>query len=345
MLAFLLTSCLAPKVWSELVPQEPQPPKEPPAGLSSLSAESCGTCHVAIYEEWAGSMMGQAWIDPVFQADFEERDELYVCRNCHTPLTEQQPELTVGVTRVLPTLKTETEPNPHYQPGLEDEGVTCVACHLRDGAIVGPHEDIDPPHAWVFDSEFATGATCEGCHQMPPPPFWTLERDVADTHRELERWQAATGSSDDCVTCHMPAVDRPLMEGYPSRQGRRHTFAGSWDEDMLRSAVRLSRDGSELLVENRAGHNVPTAEPAHELELRWLAGDQVLATETWARVITDRKERQDTTLRPAEVRRVPLVEGADAVELVYLRLAQMPQVVQDAVPDEHRQVVMASLSL
>lgn len=345
MLTVLLTSCLSSKVYRELLPQEPLPPTELASGLASLSAKDCGTCHVAIYDEWSESMMGQAWTDPVFQADFQERDELYVCRHCHTPLTEQQPELTVGIDRVLPSVKTSTVDNPHFQPELVDEGVTCVACHLQDGAIVGPHDKVDAPHAWRFEPEFATGATCERCHQMPRPPLWKLDRDIADTHRELEVWQAATGSSDDCVTCHMPAIDRPLMEGYPSRPGRQHTFAGSWDGDMLRSAVALSLEGEELLVENRAGHNLPTAEPTHVLELVWLAGDEVLETQRWARVIDRRKEVEDSTLSPNETRRVEVVEGATSVELRFLRLALMPEVVQAAIPDEQRTVVIASLPL
>ncbi|MCP4806078.1 MAG: hypothetical protein GY913_06620 [Proteobacteria bacterium] len=255
MLCLLLTSCLGSKVYRELLPQEPLPPTELASGLASLSAKDCGTCHVAIYDEWSESMMGQAWTDPVFQADFQERDELYVCRHCHTPVTEQQPELTVGIDRVLPSVKTSTVDNPHFQPELVDEGVTCVACHLQDGAIVGPHDDIEAP---------TRGGSSPS--DRPEPPASAATR-CPDTHRELEVWQAATGSSDDCVTCHMPAVDRPLMEGYPSRPGRQHTFAGSWEGDMLRSAVAMSLDGGELLVENRAGHNLPTAEPTHVLEL------------------------------------------------------------------------------
>lgn len=343
-LLFLLT-CLGPKVHRELAPRSPLPEVQVPTGLSDISAETCGACHVAIYDEWSGSMMAKAWTDPVFQADFQQRGELYVCRNCHTPLTEQQPELTLSVDRVIPELETTTAPNPAFVPQLMDEGVTCAACHVREGRVMGPHAEVDPPNAWGHDPEFATAATCERCHQMPPPPFWKLERDIADTHREMERWQAATGSSDDCVTCHMPEVERPLMAGYPSRPGRRHTFAGSWDAEMMASAARLERDGDVVEVHNLAGHNLPSTEPTHALELVWLDGDRVVETERWERVIVDRKERSDTTLAPGEVRVLPVVAGATSVELRFLRLDTMPQVVQDAIPDEHRTVLLASLPL
>ena len=333
----LLLACLAPYVHRHLEPSDPQPPKTLPEGLSSLSAKECGGCHAAIYQEWSASMMGQAWTDPVFQADFQHQGELYVCRNCHTPLVEQQPELVLGLEKVKP-LTAETIPNPDFQPELLDEGVTCVSCHLQEGRLVGPHEDVDPPHAWAVGD--LTG-DCEACHQMPPPPFWRLERDVADTHRELERWQALTGRTEGCVDCHMPAVERPLVEGYPSRPGRAHTFVGSWDHETLRSAVSLRAEGGTLFVTNHAGHAVPTAEPSHVLRLSWRG---VEAEELWYRDIRERKERGDSSLREGEVRAVPIPAGATGVALSYERLALMPEVVQQAVPPGERSVMLTELS-
>ena len=141
---WLLLSCISSYVFEHLEPAEPLPAQTLPEGLSSLSAKECGACHVAIYTEWSASQMGRAWTDPVFQVDFQEQGELYVCRNCHTPLVEQQPHLVVGLSSVKP-MTAITEPNPHYQPELTDEGVTCVACHLEEGRIIGPYDDVDAP--------------------------------------------------------------------------------------------------------------------------------------------------------------------------------------------------------
>ena len=66
---------------------------QPP--LITLSAEECGTCHQEFYEEWKTSIHSQAWMDSYFQQDFKFEDERYVCRNCHTPLDRQLPELAV----------------------------------------------------------------------------------------------------------------------------------------------------------------------------------------------------------------------------------------------------------
>ncbi|MFO0767868.1 MAG: multiheme c-type cytochrome [Nitrospiraceae bacterium] len=39
-----------------------------PEGLTSLKAESCGSCHREIYEEWKSSIHAHAYEDPFFQA-------------------------------------------------------------------------------------------------------------------------------------------------------------------------------------------------------------------------------------------------------------------------------------
>ena len=67
-----------------------------PAGLTSLSANECGSCHQDAYEEWAGSMHAHAWTDPYFQVDFEFDRSQQICLNCHTPLQDQQANLVLG---------------------------------------------------------------------------------------------------------------------------------------------------------------------------------------------------------------------------------------------------------
>ncbi|MCP4806079.1 MAG: hypothetical protein GY913_06625 [Proteobacteria bacterium] len=62
-------------------------------------------------------------------------------------------------------------------------------------------------------------------------------------------------------------------------------------------------------------------------------------------MIDRRKEVEDSTLSPNETRRVEVVDGATSVELRFLRLALMPEVVQAAIPDEQRTVVLAALGL
>ena len=44
------------------------PYQKTPEGIDSLQAESCGTCHREIYEEWKTSIHSRAYEDPFFQA-------------------------------------------------------------------------------------------------------------------------------------------------------------------------------------------------------------------------------------------------------------------------------------
>src|SRR5881628_491429 len=44
-----------------------------PEGIGSLRAESCGTCHREIYEEWKTSIHAHAFDDPFFQAGWKKR--------------------------------------------------------------------------------------------------------------------------------------------------------------------------------------------------------------------------------------------------------------------------------
>ena len=95
-----------------------------PEGLTSLKAESCGTCHTEIYNEWKTSIHSQAYKDPFFHAYWNKDKHTWVCLNCHSPLENQQPT----VIKSIPRERVERaiqEPNPHYDAEYQQEGVTC----------------------------------------------------------------------------------------------------------------------------------------------------------------------------------------------------------------------------
>jgi len=116
-----------------------------PEVLGSLSAAECAVCHQDFYDEWRTTIHSQAWTDPYFQVDWEFENARHICRLCHTPLDRQQPHAVLGYSD-----KEKWEPiladNPAFDPGLQHEGVTCTACHYRDGAIVGVLGTSDAPH-------------------------------------------------------------------------------------------------------------------------------------------------------------------------------------------------------
>ena len=329
-MTLLLLSCLRGYVYERLEPRE-QPVETPvPTGLTSISAQTCETCHAEIAAEWKTSRMGQAYDNALFQADFVAQGEPYICLRCHSPLLEQQPLIVTGIESFKPLTAKGTE-NPLYDPELQHEGVTCVACHLQDGAMVAGHEDVNAPHPTAVGT-----IDCGRCHQLASPPLWSLERDIADTVGEHSRWSG----TKSCVDCHMPTVERPLVEGYPVRSGHRHTFPGAWSDDMVRSAVTMevvrSEGATKVLLTNTAGHNVPTTEPAHVLRLT--VGEQ---TVDFSRVIDGRKELSDTTLLPDETRTLDF-EGTGAVKLEFMRFGLHPALLDEAGVENHT-VLIASV--
>lgn len=116
-----------------------------PAVLGRLRATDCAACHQSFYEEWRTTIHSQAWTDPYFQTDWQFDDAQHICRLCHTPLDRQQPHKVLGY-RDRDKWDPILEDNPDFDPELQHEGVTCAACHYRDGKIVGVLGDTDAPH-------------------------------------------------------------------------------------------------------------------------------------------------------------------------------------------------------
>jgi hypothetical protein len=290
---------LASWVWDRLELHQSGPATVPP-GIVSLSAESCRPCHPTQYESWSRSAMGRAMTDPIFLEDFHHQDEPFLCLLCHAPLLEQQPTVVFGLASVKP-LRARQEPNPTFDRALQQEGVTCAACHLVDGVMVGP--DGDPaPHPTRKDPGFREATRCVRCHQLPVPPLSHLDRPLADTHGEWEAWKAQTGRTETCTDCHMPA--------------RSHTWPGAFDAELLRSGLGVSVDADServrVTLENRAGHRFPSADPARALVVRVGREEVVLAR----RVPLPRlRDEGDTTLLPAEVRTIELVRDPEAREV------------------------------
>ncbi len=306
MLPALLLSCLADKVHSDIRPL-PLAPLEPPAGLT-LSAAGCGGCHTAIWEAWHGSGMGQAWTGPLFQAQLA-LDGNPICVRCHAPLHEQAPTLVTGVEGLVP-LRFAQEPNPDHSPALQHEGVTCAACHLRPGgALAGPRAagEVSAPHPVVHDTELGT-AGCERCHQLAEPPLSRAARPLADTHGEHAAW----GGDESCADCHMPRVEQALVTGGEVRSTASHAFPS-----LVGTGIELGLHEGVAVLENRAGHRVPTAEPMRAYVVRGFSGTAVEEVRLERRM-DGYRDLEDTTLAPGETRRVAFSFPAERVELEYV---------------------------
>lgn len=246
-----------------------------PEGLSSLSAEECGLCHEEIYEEWKSSIMAQAWTEPYFQVDFVWDNSMQICKNCHTPLANQQEHLVLGFNdkaKLDPIL----EPNPDYDPDLQNEGVTCAVCHIKDGVIVGPFGAKTDAHPTRKDDRFTDGrSVCKKCHWIRGDRWdMFLKLPPCGNFAEIEE----TGKPINCVKCHMPRVTRVMATGGPVRTGGRHTWRGGHDKEMVKSAakIELTEETDPSAAKKRytlsvtnvgAAHRLPTGTPDRHLEV------------------------------------------------------------------------------
>ncbi|MCS6897916.1 MAG: cytochrome c family protein, partial [Nitrospira sp.] len=262
------------------------PYQEIPAGLASLRAESCGTCHVDIYNEWKTSIHSQAYLDPFFQAYWTKDKRIWICLNCHTPLENQQPTLIQSIPRNRVERAVQT-PNPRYDPDYQREGVTCAACHVRDGVILGPYEDAQAPHPTKYDPLFRTTQLCQRCHSVVGGPAQFYNGGPCGTYAEFEGgyWMQERGYI--CQTCHMPEIERPVAVGGPVRRGRQHLWRGGHDPEMLKRAIDVKvtaepptpKPGDRVrvtltLTNAAAGHKLPTGDPDRHFTVEFSVQDQ-----------------------------------------------------------------------
>ncbi len=262
------------------------PFQKTPVGLESISAEECGSCHREIYAEWKTSIHAHAYKDPFFQAYWKRDDNIWVCLNCHTPLENQQPTLIQSIPgdRVERAIQVE---NPRYDANYQQEGVTCAACHVRDGVIYGPFDDSVAPHPTEFDPAFRTTKMCYRCHNVVSGPFQFYNAGPCGTYEEYEGEYFMKEKGFICQTCHMPEVTRPIAEGGPIRYGRRHLWRGGHDPNMVKRAVAIQvhadpptpKPGDSVeftltLINAGAGHKIPTGDPDRHFTVEFVVRDR-----------------------------------------------------------------------
>jgi hypothetical protein len=267
-----------------------------PKSLKTLSALECGNCHRDHFDEWRTSIHQAAWSDSYFKVDFRFDGSQQICKNCHIPLDRQQEATVLGFrdsAKSHPILG----PNPAFDPALQSEGVTCAACHVKDGAVLGPYGSDAAPHpVQKLDSP---NQVCLRCHVVggnrwdtfyKMPPCGTVaeirlssgsspdSRDTRQTRGGYGEITAAEASALGCVECHMPAVQRAAVHGGSVREGRQHFWRGGHDPEMVRQALTVKLGEAPratdkrrfvLTVENTGtAHFLPTGTPDRHLLLR-----------------------------------------------------------------------------
>jgi len=261
---------------------EPAAPSVPfvevPGSLPSLSAQTCDACHGPFVEDWRASGHGQAWSDPLYREALEAAQEPVYCLRCHLPLSNQRSNLVKAYDEATLS-RPRLEPNLRFDPTLRSEGVTCAACHVRQGEVYGPRTLLpgQAPHPVTHHPDLADPAMCAACHQLAWPG--TEDKPLYDTYRE---WQASAWAEAGvrCQDCHMPLevgrITGSRLAAHPS-----HEVVGASDDAMLQRSLTVLvgpvppeiQRGTELAVEvqvlnSGAGHHVPTGNPHSWIEVR-----------------------------------------------------------------------------
>lgn len=222
-----------------------------PKGLANLSAQGCAACHSEAVASWSRSPHANRPSERLLQAAaLAGRPD---CLSCHLPLDVQH--RTVVVTGQP---SSGTSPNPAFDFGLSAESVTCAACHVREGHVVGARAQARPPHATRHSTDLSEASACASCHQLTWPG---AQVPLYDTYGEWSRsgWAKAEVT---CQDCHMK----------PSVLGSAPTHDVSLPLSQALSAlVQLPGtavvrggepvQGSLILQNTGAGHAIPTGSP------------------------------------------------------------------------------------
>ncbi|MCP4804420.1 MAG: hypothetical protein GY913_01485 [Proteobacteria bacterium] len=272
-----VTGPKAPELWGEL----PVDIDELPTGLASLSAQGCNACHFEVHDAWESSPHSQAAHTEPFRSALESVDGSPLCASCHLPLSVQQQQLLVEYDGGA-LAEARLQPNPSWDATLASEGVTCAACHVRDGAVVSTRAAPNAPHPVSVSEDLDSATTCAACHQLTWPG---ASEPLYDTYGEWSRSKVAEVGIQ-CQDCHMPPKSGLVTAG----RFAAHADHGVVADPARALTVQIDLDSPDIqrgeptavslsLRNTGAGHSFPTGSPfSHiQVQVQVVAGDEVLS--------------------------------------------------------------------
>ncbi len=164
-----------------------------------------------------------AWKDVQFQAEIAKESSPYMCINCHIPLQNQQEYIVTGL-EDGDIYKPIQHKNPEFDYELQQEGINCASCHVRNGAIISMSVSNNAPHKSVEDKKHLSENLCISCHNAVA----VITPELVCTFETGDEWKAGPYyGSMNCKTCHMPHINRPIADGAEIAVSRMHYFMGS----------------------------------------------------------------------------------------------------------------------
>ncbi len=211
------------------------------AGDTFPNAKECGKCHVEIYHEWSQSDHAHAYTNPHFRTTTDDY-RFENCLSCHAPEPIR------------------TDHTPGVRATGREEGVTCVACHLEQGALAGPLEPtgkVHPHPISVRPETYYSSDLCGRCHEGT-----------------MAQWSSVPGVKRTCQQCHMEAVTRKVTQATGGISNvlvameqqvpqRRHGFCildRGPSSRFITLTLEPSGDGLDVVVDNKLPHNLPTGD-------------------------------------------------------------------------------------
>jgi len=202
-------------------------------------SKECSECHIDIYKEWVESSHSKSYTNEAFKTSTNNY-EFKFCLGCHVPETIFKSQNDKSADKGGGSLTKEEIVARSYK--LAD-GVDCQGCHLtEDCTLAGPHAGISPHPSEKKEELYKTSELCGICHK--------------DTFEEYLS-HAIEGEDETCQDCHMPAVNRKLIQNEPwqkmhvRKKGKAHTFSRL-------SAIEKNRDFIELKIAgiNRGNYQI-----------------------------------------------------------------------------------------
>ena len=208
-------------------------------------AAQCLSCHQNTHATWSRSAHGRAFTNPIFQHAFA-RDRKAWCLNCHAPLWNPETDGDAPEIAARPNLQK-----------VYSEGVNCIACHVRDGEILGV-TDYSKSNAQLFhpvryDPGLARETFCAGCHQFnfvhELEPFAQYAGDEHPMQNVVAESAGTNGAlyPRGCIDCHYADGDHSLKS------------EGKW---ALRDKIRINLQTSA--AREPSGPDEPHASPGTE---------------------------------------------------------------------------------